>query len=74
MTINGETVDPASSRSPWGPITVDDVFDLIDELAGQRSAVAVFDPTTGAPTDLWFDPVPNGIDDELKVSVDVIPR
>jgi hypothetical protein len=74
LTINGEPADPASSRSPWEPITVDDVFDLIDELAGQGSAVAVFDPTTGAPTDLSFDPVPNGIDDELQVSVDVIPR
>ena len=73
LVVNDEPADPQSARSVWEPVTVEDVFELIGELEGQGNVVAVFDPATGAPIDLSFDPSPSGIDDELKLSVDVTP-
>ena len=66
-----ESIDPESLTQPWSPFTVDGVFALIDELNGEGHVVAVFDPESGVPTDLYFDPVPEAIDDELSLRVSV---
>jgi hypothetical protein len=66
-----DPIDPASLDQPWSPYTVDGVFELIEELAGEGHVVAVFDPETGVPTDLYFDPLPEAIDDELSLQVAV---
>jgi len=69
---NGEDViDPKTLNQPWTPFTVDGVFDLIEELSSQGHVVAVFDPQTGAPTYLFFDPMPEVVDDELSVRIAV---
>jgi len=69
LEVNGKRTDPSTLELPWHPSTVDHLFGLIEELAGEGNVVAVFDPETGHPTDVWFDPVINGIDDELEVHV-----
>jgi hypothetical protein len=68
---DGEIVDPETLEQPWTPYTVDGVFDLIDELADDGAVVAVFDASTGAPTNVWFDPLPNAIDDELAKTITI---
>jgi len=68
---NGEVVDPASLSQPWTPYTVDGLFDLIAEMEGEGNVAAVFDSETGAPINLWFDPILNGDDDELAKTVTV---
>jgi len=64
-----DVIDPSTLDQPWTPFTVDGVFDLIDELSGQGHVLAVFDPQTGAPTDLFFDPMLEATDDELSVRI-----
>jgi hypothetical protein len=66
-----ELIDPTTLDQPWSPYTIDGVFALIDELDGQGHVVAVFDPDTGAPLDLYFDPMPDAIDDELSLQISV---
>ena len=66
-----ETIDTASLDQPWSPFTVDGAFSLIDELDGEGHVVAVFDTTTGFPSDLYFDPLPEAIDDELNLQISV---
>ncbi|MDW3213712.1 MAG: hypothetical protein R8G01_06945 [Ilumatobacteraceae bacterium] len=66
-----EPIDPTTLDQPWSPYTIDGVFALLDELDGQGHVVAVFDPVTGAPSDLYFDPMPDAIDDELSLQVAV---
>ncbi len=43
-------------------------------MDGEGSVVAVVDSEPGAPLNVWFDPIPNGIDDELAKSVTVDRR
>lgn len=71
VTDRGEPVDPADLQQPWAPYTVEGVFDLIDYYADQGQVAAVFDEDTGVPLALHFDPIINGIDDELTVNVQV---
>ncbi len=66
-----DTIDPTALQQPWTPYTVDGVFELINELSGQGNVAAVFDQQTGAPTDLFFDPMPEAIDDELSLQITV---
>jgi hypothetical protein len=66
-----QVIDPTTLQQPWTPYTVQGVFDLIAELEGDGSVVAVFDTATGAPTHLWFDPLPNAIDDELAKTLTI---
>jgi hypothetical protein len=68
---DGEIVDQSTFEQPWTPYTIEGVFDLIDELAGDGAIVAAFDASTGAPTDVWFDPLPNAIDDELAKTITI---
>ncbi|HEY3485573.1 MAG TPA: DUF6174 domain-containing protein, partial [Ilumatobacteraceae bacterium] len=73
LSVNGQSARADEYTAPWQPLTVDDVFELIDEMRGEGNVVAVFDETTGAPVALWFDPIVNAIDDELEVRVTVTP-
>lgn len=69
---DGDTViDPTTLQQPWTPFTVDGVFDLIASMEGQGNVAAVFDTETGAPINVWFDPILNGVDDELAKTVTV---
>lgn len=64
-----QVIDPTTLQQPWTPYRVQGVFDLIAALEGEGSVVAVFDASTGAPTNLSLDPLPNAIDDELAKTV-----
>lgn len=61
----GEEVDPSTIADSSFPHTIDDLFDVIDDEAGDGYVFAIFDPDTGVPTSLSFDPLPEAIDDEV---------
>lgn len=66
-----DVIDAGSLEQPWNPYTVDGAFDLIRELDGQGHVAAVFEPDTGVPSALYFDPLPEAIDDELTLHIQV---
>ena len=68
---DGLTVDITQLSRPWDAAVVEDVFEILDEREPTGHVVAVFDPATGAPTELWLDPYPTAIDDEEQYTLTV---
>lgn len=67
----GTDADPAKLAELGVPLSVDDIFGIIDDEDGSGYVAAVFDSDTGVPTALWFDPIPEGVDDEYAVFTSV---
>lgn len=67
----GTEVDPDTVSGPMPPHTVDDLFTIIASLDGHGHVAAAFDPNTGVPTHLWFDPIPDTSSDDLNLSTAV---
>lgn len=69
----GQEIDPDTLSGNWGPLTVEDLFSTIDKFDGDGYVAAVFDPDTGVPTQLWFNPLPKAVDDEFVLTAKVRP-
>lgn len=65
--LDPETGDPIENLDPYFPVTIDDLFDLLDGAIGRADVVDVdYDPTWGAPVRISIDYLLPAVDDEIS--------